>query len=295
MSSRGGAARRAQGAIGSTSGSSEAPETASGIKDNRRRPNGRGADEATGSRAGGQRARTTSRPRPDRTRDRRETGRDKLKEDLKAKGLAATGNKSDLEERLKTSDESVAKEDDTLEQDDSMTKEAIKKAKEEWQSSPTKPNQPGAPGPVPSPRNQGPDTAPGPARSSRGGAATRAQGTTGTSSGTNEAPAGASSIKDNIHGADEANGTSAGGHPYGYNTRCRNQKTAQGCRTIDCSVSHSQGAISYSGSSESGREAKHTSLIKLLKRARHSSNKGDSCRRKNETRNRGRRSSRTTT
>jgi len=61
-----------------------------------------------------------------------------LKEALKAKGLPSTGNKSDLVERLKTSDESVAEEDDILDQDDSMTDEAIKKAEEELQSSPTK-------------------------------------------------------------------------------------------------------------------------------------------------------------
>jgi len=60
-----------------------------------------------------------------------------LKEALQAKGLPASGNKADLIERLQTS-EAIA-EDDILDQDDSMTEEAIKQAEEELKSqSPTK-------------------------------------------------------------------------------------------------------------------------------------------------------------
>jgi len=60
-----------------------------------------------------------------------------LKEALQAKGLPASGNKSDLIERLQTSEAIV--EDDILDQDDSMTEEAIKQAEEELKSqSPTK-------------------------------------------------------------------------------------------------------------------------------------------------------------
>jgi len=60
-----------------------------------------------------------------------------LKEALQAKGLPASGNKADLIERLQTSEAIV--EDDILDQDDSMTEEAIKQAEEELKSqSPTK-------------------------------------------------------------------------------------------------------------------------------------------------------------
>lgn len=60
-----------------------------------------------------------------------------LKEALQSKGLPASGNKADLIERLQTSEAIV--EDDILDQDDSMTEEAIKQAEEELKSqSPTK-------------------------------------------------------------------------------------------------------------------------------------------------------------
>jgi len=58
-----------------------------------------------------------------------------LKEALKAKGLPSSGVKADLLERLKASEV----EDDILDQDDSMTEEAIKQAEEELKNqSPTK-------------------------------------------------------------------------------------------------------------------------------------------------------------
>ena len=58
-----------------------------------------------------------------------------LKEALKAKGLPSTGVKADLLERLKASEV----EDDILDQDDSMTEEAVKQAEEELKNqSPTK-------------------------------------------------------------------------------------------------------------------------------------------------------------
>merc|ERR1712013_503747 len=52
-----------------------------------------------------------------------------LKKELKAKGLPVSGNKQDLIERLQTSGDLL--DDDLLDQDDSMTAEAIKKAEEE--------------------------------------------------------------------------------------------------------------------------------------------------------------------
>merc|ERR1712203_881178 len=52
-------------------------------------------------------------------------------------GLPASGNKADLIQRLQTSEAIV--EDDILDQDDSMTEEAIKQAEEELKSqSPSK-------------------------------------------------------------------------------------------------------------------------------------------------------------
>jgi len=53
-----------------------------------------------------------------------------LKSELKAKGLPVTGNKQDLVERLKTSKD-LDLNDDLLDQDDSMTVEAIKEAEKE--------------------------------------------------------------------------------------------------------------------------------------------------------------------
>jgi len=58
-----------------------------------------------------------------------------LKDALKAKGLPSSGVKADLVERLRASEV----EDDILDQDDSMTEEAIKQAEEELKNqSPTK-------------------------------------------------------------------------------------------------------------------------------------------------------------
>jgi len=53
-----------------------------------------------------------------------------LKAELKAKGLPVTGNKQDLIERLKTSKD-IDLNDDLLDQDDSMTPEALKEAEKE--------------------------------------------------------------------------------------------------------------------------------------------------------------------
>jgi len=54
-----------------------------------------------------------------------------LKSELKNKGLPVTGNKQDLIERLKTSGDLDIDDSDLLDQDDSMTAEAIKKAEKE--------------------------------------------------------------------------------------------------------------------------------------------------------------------